>query len=234
MKLLAIIPARKGSKGVPRKNIALLNNSPLICHTLGPAIEALQLNKIAKVIVSTDDDELTEIVEMRFGSKYCQVRPGNLAHDQAKTIDVVLYVLEKESEKGNEYDGVILLQPTSPLRELTDILSAIQLFENCGRPALISAYCDSSLSEGILYKHVDNLAIPIASGHNKGVRRQEESPILIRNGSIYITRTDYLISSQQFFDDSPVVFVMPKSKSINIDRPCDLEDAERYLKLQKN
>lgn len=233
MKFLAVIPARKGSKGVPRKNIALLNGEPLICHTVGPAVDAQKLGVLDRVVVSTDDPDVIRIVTEGFPGVDCIERPSSLATDIAKTIDVVLHVLQSEMANGNSYDAIVLLQPTSPLRELTDIVTACGLFRKHNEACLISTYVEPALSERILYKLNGDVAMPISNGHNLGTRRQEELPIMVRNGAIYITKVHYLMEHKQFMDSTPIAYVMPKDRSINIDRPGDLEAADCLIKQRR-
>ena len=127
MKVLALIPARGGSKGIVRKNLAELAGRPLIAWTIVPAVACQAEGTLTRVVVSTDDPEIAE-VSAGHGAEVPFLRPAALADDTAKTVDVVMHALDFFAASGEVFDAVMLLQPTSPLRTQEDIRRAAGLF----------------------------------------------------------------------------------------------------------
>jgi len=228
LKYLIIIPARGGSKGIPRKNIVTLNNIPLIGHTIKVALEVASLVKDVHAIVSTDDEDIKQVsIELGLDAPF--LRPQKLSDDFSSSVEYVNHAIKFFSSKGDCPENVIILQPTSPLRTTQDVLSAIELFCVCGGNSLISAYEDHTVNEKIMYTLSGNLGIPLSLFHNAGSRRQDDNAILIRNGAIYITKVEYLKDNGHLVSEEPIIFVMPKSRSINIDTPEDLMMAKKLL-----
>ena len=211
--LLGVIPARGGSKTIPRKNLHPLNGKPLIDYT----IEAAQGSRLDEVILTSDDFEI-----LGRGQRCLQImRPPELAQDDTPMLPVVQQaVQEYEAKTGNTVDAVMLLQPTSPLRTAGDIDEAIEMFINSNIDSLVSVY------EGI---H------PVKSYDQDGRPFLPQVPYdkhkhqcLTRNGAIFITRRD-LLDSGRLIGDSPLFYVMPKSRSIDIDDMDDLLVTEAIL-----
>lgn len=222
MKILAIIPARGGSKGIPRKNLADIKGKPLIWYTIGPAIRAAMSELVLKVIVSTDDPEIAAIAEM-YGAEVPFLRPAEIACDQSKSIDLILHALNYYSKAGVEFDAVLLLQPTSPMRAFEDIQRAIKAFDVSGGDSLISVYQEEYINELVTYHEDGAKGIPVSPNHNKGVRRQDHAATFVRNGAIYLAKVSYIKSTNQIISDTPILYKMPKSRSFNIDTEEDLE-----------
>lgn len=228
MKVLAIIPARGGSKGVPHKNIIPICGKPLIGYTIKPALEALKLRVIDKLIVSTDDEEIAN-VSKTLGAEVPFMRPDYLSSDTAKSVDVMIHAVDFYKEQGFDYDTVLLLQPTAPLRSVEDIVESLRLFEKQGTTSLISCYKEEYISDAVTYYKEGNLAIALNPNHNKGIRRQEEKEKFVRNGAIYITTVKQMKNNHRVFDDVPAMYVMPKERSVNIDTIDDVELLEWRL-----
>lgn len=228
MKVLAIIPARGGSKGVPHKNIIPICGKPLIVYTIEPALEALKLGVIDKLIVSTDDEEIAE-VSKNAGADVPFMRPDYLSNDTAKSVDVMIHAADFYKEQGIDYDTILLLQPTAPLRSVDDIVESLNLFDKEGTTSLISCYKEEYVSDAVTYYKEGNLAIALNPNHNKGIRRQEEKEKFVRNGAIYITTVQQLNDNHRVFDDVPAMYVMPKERSVNIDTLDDVELLEWRL-----
>lgn len=229
MKLLALIPARGGSKGIPDKNIALLNGKPLILHTLSVAEKAVENGVISKVLISTDSEKIRNTILENSPHTECITRPEEYSTDSAKTIDVVIHAIESEAQKGNQFDAVLLLQATSPLRNVEDIESSTKLFKTGNSKSLISLYEEHTINETILYRSEGDYAKCISPNHNKGVRRQDHGPMLVRNGAIYICETNYLLENKSLICATPLAYRMPKGRSVNIDTLEDLQIAEKLL-----
>ena len=228
MKIICIIPARGGSKGIPKKNIIDVRGKPLIAYSIEPAIEAMELGLIDKVIVSTDSIEIADISK-KYGAEIPFLRPDDISGDKAKSIEFIEHALSFYKNLGINYDAVLLLQPTSPLRTLEDLISALKLFVESNNDSLISAYEEEYINDLVIYKlsEDDKTSIPVNQLHNKGVRRQEHGSLYVRNGCIYISSTE-LISKGYVIGAAPLMYTMDKNKSVNVDT---LEDLELLRKL---
>lgn len=222
-KILALIPARGGSKGIPRKNIKDLAGKPLIAYTIEAAKECVDIDYI---MVSTDSREIAEVAE-RYGAEVPFLRPEFLADDTSKTIDAVCYTIGKLAESGRDYDYLVLLQPTSPLRTADDIEKAVRLsIENKCDVVSISEVTDSP----ILIRECDeNGNLTHLLEQSSTVRRQD-MPVYYRvNGSIYVNNIKKL-SLETSFNDNPLGYIMPRARSVDIDEPVDFSVAEFYLR----
>ncbi|KLE11782.1 hypothetical protein AF80_00090 [Aliarcobacter butzleri L355] len=228
MKYLCIIPARCGSKGIPFKNIVDLCGKPMIAYTIEIAIELKSKGLINTVIVSTDCSEIADISK-QYGAEVPFLRPEDIAGDKAKSVDFVLHSIEYYENIGIEFDAVIVLQPTSPLKSFDDVNKAIEIFNINDSDSIISAYKEETINDLIMYHKEDDKAIPLNTDHNKGVRRQEHGAVYIRNGAIYITKVDYLKKEQRIISDIPLMYEMGKNRSINIDTYEDLEYVRNLL-----
>jgi CMP-N-acetylneuraminic acid synthetase len=227
---LAIIPARGGSKGVPRKNIRLLAGRPLIEYT----IEAARgVPAIDRCVVSTDDDEVARIAEAA-GAEII-MRPSNLARDDTPTLPVLQHVVRSLAERESyTCDAVITLQPTSPLRTPRHIAEAIAHFESDPEAdSLVSCievphqFRPNSVMKlddgGYLHPYLD---VPLA------LRRQDKEPVFARNGAaVYITRTSCL--SSFVFGGRLLPYMMSPEDSIDIDSEADLLAAEQALRARR-
>jgi len=225
MRILAIIPARGGSKGIPRKNLAPLAGRPLVCHTLSAALNAQCLDRI---IVSTDDAEIAAVCS----SLDAEVmnRPAELASDTATTHNVLLHVVNALISDGYTPDAVMTLQPTSPLRTTQHIEQAATLFA-------ADPLADSLVS-CVLLPHTQHPYSVMRRTENgylepfikspKPTRRQDKEPVFARNGAaIYLTRLCKL--SEYIYGGRLIPYIMPYLASIDIDSPEDLLEAERRL-----
>jgi CMP-N-acetylneuraminic acid synthetase len=226
-RILAIIPARGGSKGIKDKNIVMVNNKPLIYYTLEAAKQSQYIDKI---IISTDSLKIKEVVE-QYGFKIDSLRPEYLATDTAKLIDTVLYTINKEKEAGNNYDYIILLQPTSPLRTSNNIDEAIKLVIDKNEISLVSlTIVDNhplfirTLDETGCVKRLLNI--------DSTVRRQDLKPYYYVNGALYINDITYL-NEYSSLNDNKLGYIMDKNNSIDVD---DYEDIAylNYLLHNKN
>jgi CMP-N,N'-diacetyllegionaminic acid synthase len=220
MKPLVIIPARKGSKGVPGKNKKLLGGKPLIQYTVDAAREVF---KDREICVSTDDSEIVDLVET-LGLKVPFLRPPELATDTSSSVDVVLHAVD--FYKQNEYDAdvVVLLQPTSPFRTAVHIREALMLFhENID---MVVSVCASRANpyynlfeenaDGFLRKSKDGFFL----------RRQDCPPVWEYNGAIYIVKVASLLGSRSFVFANTVKFEMSEVSSHDVDTVLDWRVAE--------
>lgn len=231
MSVLGLIPARGGSKGIPHKNIIQIQNKPLICYTIETGVKAKEKGFIDRIIVSTDDEEIAEIAKGA-GAEVPFLRPDSLSNDTAKSVDVMIHAYEFYKKQGIEYDTIILLQPTAPLRSYEDIKNSLELFQRANVSSLISCYKEEYVCDLVSYHKDGDLAIALNEKHNEGGRRQELPDLYIRNGAIYITTVSHMIEKHRVFDDVPAMYVMPKERSVNIDCMEDVELLRWKLSMQ--
>jgi CMP-N-acetylneuraminic acid synthetase len=223
---LALIPARGGSKGIPRKNIRLVGNKPLIAWTTEAACES---ELISRTIVSTEDQEIADIAR-QYGAEVPCYRPDNLAEDSSETIDAVLYTLDfLEQNEGYTPDYVVLLQPTSPLRRSDDIDEAIRFTIDRHADSVVSI-CEAKphplLSKTLTQNGTLMDYIPGASDYS---RRQDFPAVYSLNGAIYINSTSSLRKERKFILPNTYGFIMPEDRSLDIDSPFDLFIADLVL-----
>ena len=221
-KIFAIIPARGGSKGLIGKNIKPLNGKPLICHTIGGALKSKHLDR---VFVSTDDLSIANI------SKNCGAtiidRPAELAGDDSPTIDVILHAIDTLKYTSNQ-DIVILLQPTSPLRNAADIDAALDTFMKTDCDSVISM-CKVEHSPYWYFKYECNKFKPLFGNKGLQMRRQELPDVYRPNGAIYITTIKNLYKNNGFYCDKIVPYIMPAERSVDIDEEIDFKFAELLI-----
>lgn len=223
MKILVIIPARCGSKGIKDKNIIDVCGQPLISYSIEQALELKKNLLVDTVVVSTDCEKIANISK-ELGAEVPFLRPTDLASDTSKSIDFILHAIKYYKDINIYFDSVLLLQPTSPLRDLELLSKAIKIFKNRTKDSLISVYKEEYINDLVMYKNISDRDLqPLNDYHNKGVRRQEHGSIYIRNGAIYLTKVDYLIKNKQIISDRPLFIEMKKNDSINIDTLEDLE-----------
>lgn len=222
--IIAIIPARGGSKGVPRKNVKLLAGKPLIAHTIEAALKS---KHIERVIVSTEDKEISEISK-KYKAEVVK-RPKELAADKSKTIDTVFHVLDSLKRENYIPDAVILLQPTSPLRTTDDINKAINLFFQNKCELVISVY-ESGHSFYLSFKIGKKYLEPIFNRKYLNQTRQDLPRAYIPNGAIYISRPKVLLKYKSFYCRKILPYIMLATRSIDIDNETDFKLAELLLK----
>lgn len=223
MRILGIVPARGGSKGIPRKNLADVCGCPLIAWSIATGAELLAAGTLTRCIVSTDDEKIADVAR-GLGADVPFLRPAAAATDTAKALAYVLHALDALEAVDGRYDAVMLLQPTSPRRDTAAIADAVARFEASDADSLIACYQEDYINELVMYEDEGNGRLkPKNAAHNKGVRRQEHGPTMVRNGALYVTRVPYLRATGQLVCDRPVLLRMSKIDSIDVDTPDDLE-----------
>lgn len=225
---IIIIPARGGSKGIKNKNIVNVAGKPLIYYTIRPALSALKNHLVSKVVVSTDSPQIAEISQ-KLGASVPFLRPERISGDKAKSIDLVIHALDFFKKKGADYDFVVLLQPTSPLRSYEDIEGAVTLFRKHNCDGLISVCREERVDETELYYKQKDVGMPLSPNHNQGIRRQDLKELFIRNAAIYITSAEYLKKENKIISDNPLLFEMPLNRSLDIDTKKDLENVRKII-----
>lgn len=219
--MLAIIPARGGSVGLPGKNIKLLNGKPLIAYTIECALSS---SLISRVIVSTDSKEIADVA-LKYGAEVPYLRPAELASGTANAFDAYKHLLNWLKEKeGYETSNCIILQPTSPLRISEDIDNAIKLFEFKKADSVISFTPeDHPIS---WHKKIDTSGkINEIWAKEKAKNRQEYEQTYYPNGALFIYKTEMIINKNQFSENS-YAYLMPKERSIDIDTQLDFDFAQ--------
>lgn len=227
-RFLALIPARGGSKGVPRKNLVEVGGSPLIAWTIKPALALAEEGTVDAVLVSTDDEEIAK-VSGSLGAEVPFLRPAEISSDTARTVDVVLHAIDFLERDGRIFDAVVVLQPTSPQRSAEDITNAVALFAAAGEASLISAY-EAEFRGDYLYYRNGDAAEALSRHHAAGTRRQDSPSVYVRNGAIYVTAVRHLREKRSLISERPLLLQMPRERSINIDRPEDLEQFSEWAK----
>jgi CMP-N,N'-diacetyllegionaminic acid synthase len=226
-RILALIPARGGSKGIPRKNLRLLHGDPLIAHSIRTAKSCSQLSRI---VVSTDDPEISRVA-LQYGADVPFLRPPELSTDSAKSVDVAIHALNMvELEQKTEYDAVCLLEPTSPLRTPADVAAALDLLSTSQADAVVSVYRIESPHPIKTLKIDNDRLVPfIADRWKPNLTRQELPSVFAVNGAVYCIRRDPLIAHRSFWGTNAAPYVMPEERSVNIDNEFDLALAEFLL-----
>lgn len=221
--MLALIPARGGSKGVARKNVRLVGGKPLIAWSIEAALASADVDR---VMVSTDDEEIAQTAR-EYGADIL-IRPSEFAGDRTPMIDVIEHALTMLDNPIGTYEYLLLLQPTAPARIPEDIENAFQAIRASGAESLISVFIDADKHPARAYTISSNFLLPYEE-EPKGSLRQDLPKVYHRNGAIYLSRIDYIRRNRRLWSDSPQAFVMPKERSLNIDDELDLLIADLLL-----
>ncbi len=224
--VLGLVVARGGSKGLPKKNLKMVAGIPLISWTIDAALKS---GCIDRVVLSSDCSEIMSVA----AAMGCEVpfkRPSSLATDEATSIDVVLHALDNLPD----YDFVVLLQPTSPLRTSEDIDSAFNLIVSSGAPSCVSV-CEASESPYWMFNLEANLRLSsVIPNESIITRRQDLPPVYVLNGAIYIARVDWLRRTKSFFGHECVAYKMPRERSMDIDTAEDFEKFRQKIECESN
>lgn len=222
--VFAMIPARGGSKGVLRKNLADFAGKPLIAHTIEAALGS---RTVDRVMVSTEDDEIAEVARC-YGAEVPFRRPAELATDAASGDLVSRHWLEWLGREGLSPWAVVHLQPTSPLREAEDIDAAIELLQRVEYDCVASV-CEVCEHPAYMYRLVGDRAEPYLDHGTPPSHRQHTERLYRLNGAIFATRYEAAMAVGKFHVKPFAAYVMPAERSIDIDTPLDLALAEAVL-----
>lgn len=227
MKNIAVIPARSGSKGLKDKNIKLMNGKPLLAYSIEAAVQS---GIFDCVHVSTDSDSYAEIAR-KYGADIPFLRSEEMATDSANSWDVVLEVIQKYKGLGQTYDMVTLLQPTSPLRDKEDIISAYMEYKEKKAQAIVSV-CEMEHSP--LWSNVlpGDLSMEGFVKHQANRQRQRLDKYYRINGAIYMVNVPFLEEGTDIYRQGCYAYVMDGRKSIDIDTQLDFDIAE-YLVVKR-
>ena len=225
MNVVAVITARGGSTGLPRKNLLPLAGKPLVAHSILAAKGAKRVNR---VIVSTDDSEILDVA-LQWGAEAPFVRPAELSTGDSAHIDVMLHVVDWLEANGGLPDAVLLLQPTTPMRNSEDLDGAIQLMESTGCPAVVGV-CPAAVHPYLTYKVEEGGKLVGFIDHGmRYPRRQDLPPAYNLNGGLYLNRCTSLRETQQFQPPGAYGWVMPEERSVDIDTLNDFALAENIM-----
>tara|TARA_Y100000813_G_scaffold19076_1_gene12769 strand:- start:79 stop:768 length:690 start_codon:yes stop_codon:yes gene_type:complete len=226
MTLVALIPARIGSKGIPRKNLRKFKGKPLIAWTISQAINS---KYIERTIVSTDDEEIADEAR-RLGAEVPFLRPKELANDNSLVFNTVLHTLENIPE----ITDILLMQPTSPLRRLKDIETIINLRKEYGSHSAVSLVEVSEYPQW-MFKINGHKLKNVFGDQGKTNNRQNLGKYYVLNGSLYLSSKIHLIEKGSFISDETLPYIMPKEFSIDIDEEKDWQYAEfLYDRIKHN
>lgn len=228
-KVLGVVPARGGSRGIPRKNLKMLAGKPLIAYILEAALQAKTLDR---VIVSTEDEEVAAVAR-EYGVEVPFLRPKDLARDEVSLIPVVKHAMEYLDNQGWRANIVVSLQPSSPLTEPADIDNAVNKMIETGCDSVVSVYQIERQHPYWAMKLDEDRLIPVYPEGFRFLQRQELPPLYVLVGAIYVRRRELLEkwSSKDFALGGDVRgIVMSPEKSIDINEPMDFLVAEAILK----
>ncbi len=224
-RILAVITARGGSKGIPRKNIRSLAGKPLVAWTIE---EAEKSKYIDRLIISSEDEEILRIAG-KWGCEVPFVRPADLARDDSSSIDVVLHAVKKLP--GYEY--VVLLQPTSPFRTAADIDGCIEYCIRQGAKSCTSVTVSEKHPSWMYTREKDGRLRPLIDpGEKKTTRRQDLPVVYVLNGAVYVAECEWFMEKRTLVDHETVGYKMALESSMDIDYPYQFHVADLLLREQ--
>lgn len=228
--ILALIPARGGSKGVPRKNVREIGGKPLVAWTVEAARRS---GSELRIVLSTDDDEIAA-VGRSCGAEVPFLRPAELSADGSTSESVVFHALEwLDRNQGYRPGSILLLQPTSPFRTSTDIDSAIRLLREPGTEAVVSVKAADRPLQWL--RKIDPAGMIAPASEAAAIsRRQEAEPLYELNGAIYLISTETFLRDRTFYPERTRAYVMPAERSLDIDSELDLLLAELFMRHEIN
>ncbi|RHX78275.1 acylneuraminate cytidylyltransferase family protein [Leptospira yasudae] len=231
MKLLAVIPARGGSKRLPGKNIRILGNKPLIAWS----IEVVkQVPEICDILISTDDEKIADVAK-NYGGFVPWLRPENLATDTASSIDVVLHALDWYEREKQEVDGVLLLQPTSPFRTLESIQKGIEIFRKNNKDVTVLGVSPADPHPMWCFKLEKGELKPFQEDGGLHIRSQDLPPAYFVNGSFYLTPKSHLKEKKSLYTKTILPLIAEcEEESVDIDTESDWISAETILRSKED
>lgn len=227
MRVLGLIPARGGSKGVPRKNIRLLGGTPLIGRSIDAARKA---KRIDRVLVSTEDEEIASISKS-LGAEVPFLRPASLAQDETPMLPVIVHAIEAVIAEGWMPDALCLLQPTFPFRRPEDIDACIEALETQAADCVISVHrVPAHFNPHWVYFERPDGSLQLSTGESQPIpRRQELPPAFHRSGAVYVSRVQTITEQGSLYGDRVVGYETAGESSCNIDTMDDWARAEALI-----
>jgi len=226
VRVLGVVTARGGSKGIPGKNVRLLGGKPLLAWT---AEAALAARRLSRVVLTTDDERIAE-VGRECGLEVPFLRPVDLARDDTPTLPVIRHAVAELERAGDRFDGVCLLQPTSPFRRPEDIDGCIGLLESAGLDAVVSVLPvpPEHNPHWVYFRDGEGL-LGLAMGEEQPIPRRQELPAAFhREGSVYVTRRDVLMEGNSLYGRRLGGYMI-ETRNVNLDTPADWDRAEGLL-----
>ncbi len=219
-KYLCIIPARAGSKAIKNKNFIKINKKPLIQYSIDIAIK---LKKYCDIVVSSDSKKIIKILKNN-NLKFTGFRPKKLSNDKVKTYDVVNYeIKKKEKEIKNKYEGILLLQPTCPIRDINKIIKAFKILKNKRYDSLVSVTSVNAIHPVRMKKFRNNYLINYLNTKSENMKpRQDLSKVYIRSGSIYLIKRNAFFRYKSLVGKRCYGMILEGAESINIDTIDDI------------
>lgn len=214
-RVLAIIPARGGSKGVPRKNIRMAGGKPLIAWSIEAALKSKYLDRL---ILSSEDAEIIDVARS-LGCEVPFVRPLELAGDQTPGIDTVLHALSL----CPGYDYVVLLQPTSPLREVSDIDGCLEQMAARNARCMVTVTEPEKSPYWMFALDAEGHLNPLLACEGPIDNRQQLPKVFALNGAVYLAQVDWLLENKSFLSRETIAYPMPRERSLDIDTALDLD-----------
>lgn len=231
--IIAIIPARGGSKGLPGKNIKELCGKPLIAWSIESGLGSKYIDE---VMVTTDSEEIAGVAR-EFGASVPFIRPAELASDTATSFDVIDHAISFYANNlHKKFDYIVLLEPTSPQRDEEDIDRAIeQLLSNSQASAIVGICKTESQNPAFLVRKTsDNIIVGYENQDMKILRRQDIGDVYFFEGSVYVSATDAYLSRKTFYHERTLGYEVPKWKSLEIDDLDDFVMVEALMKHKEN
>ena len=229
--ILAIIPARGGSKGLKKKNIKELCGKPLLCWSIDAGLKSKYIDEI---MVTTDDNQIADVAE-NYGAKVPFIRPKFLARDSTPTYNVIEHVIGYyKSILKKEFDYIVLLEPTSPLRECVDIDKSIEKLINSKSAHSIVGISktESQNPSFLVLKNKQSYISGYENSNIEVIRRQNIKNVFFLEGSIYISKTDIYLHKKTFYHDTTLGYEIEKYKSLEIDDIYDFVMIEALMKYK--
>ena len=228
--ILGVIPARGGSKGIPRKNLYPIAGKPLIAYTIEAALASEMLTD---TIVSTDDEEIAR-VSRAFGAEVPFMRPPELATDSAQAVPTIQHaVREMEKLRDVTFDVVVMLQPTTPLRTAGDIDACLRKLLETDADSVISVVDVGGHHPMRMKKIIDDVLVDYDTEAIENMPRQDLPPVYLRAGSVYATRRDVLMEQNSFKGSISRPYIIPPNRAVNIDTMDDMIIAEWRIQNDK-
>ena len=228
MKILGLIPARSGSKGIPNKNIKILNGIPLLGYV---ASDAKKSNLLSKLIISTDSLEIAEVAK-KFGLEFPFLRPDQISGDKSPSVDFVRHAIITLRERGEEFDAVCLLQPTSPFKPTGFIDRCLQTFLDGELDSLISVLpVPHEFNPHWTFEESTPGVLRIATGEDQLIPRRQELPkAFYRDGSVYIFKSELVLSENRLVGGKTGYVLSDPDYYCNLDTMEDWSLAEEKVK----
>lgn len=231
-RVLVIIPARGGSKGLSGKNVRELCGKPLIAWSIEQGLACRQVD----MVLVTTDSETIAATAVQHGARVPFLRPASLSGDTVPSVDVLLHALDHLAASGDVYDYVVLLEPTSPLRDVADIEGALlSLVASDTAESIVGVAKVEAAHPSFLFVVRDGLLQPMRGSQPAGVRRQDlDDEFYYLEGSVYISTVAALRKHKTFYHDATAPWIVERYKAIEIDELCDFIAVEALMQAKRD